>query len=481
MSKLILSPSNLLEDLRASFWALPLLGIVVAAATAVLAHALDVRLYTGSREAGAGFIGAVDVATLRQVLATLATACSGIVGITFSVTVTTLALASQQFGPHVLRTYLGHRFVQVTLAALVGSVLYALLSLHLLGAAGRIGYLPAATAIATQCLAVVDLALLVFFVHLTATSIQVDVLIASVHREHRARSAGLFPGGAEARGGDATDAEATAALTREGGHVVEAGKDGHLQSVDRDRLVQLARRHDMIVAVCREPGDWVLAGSPLARLHGLSDADATRAAAPVRRLIVLGRLRTSEQDPRFAMRQLQQIALRALSPALNDPQTAIDCTLRLCAILSPLLGRDAVRHRFVDADGALRLVETRSDPGELIGYGLDALVREGGGRADTGTALARALGELAQLHPRSRWLHVLDSALERMREHPDRAGLSHHDIGMLDGAIDATASVSTTVRDGRDVDRRPDRSQMLMPPSTSTRVPVVKTDSSLAR
>ena len=448
MTRPHLSPSNLLEDVRASFWALPLLGLLVAAALAGATHALDLTLFGGPAPGTGGFLGAVHVDTVRTLLSTLATAMAGVTGIAFSVTITTLTLASQQFGPHVLRIFMQRRFVQVALATLVGTVLYALLSLHWLGAAARVDYLPAATAAACLALAFVDLVLLVLFVHVTATSIQVDSIIASVHADHLTRLPTLFP-----ERGRGADPDAVAgldvgdSLAAGTGTKIRARRDGYLRSVDRGRLVALAERRDARVAIALEPGAWIVAGAVLATVHAPTGVRADPGGgtpAPgdleseVLRLLVIGRSPTPEQDPRFALRQLQQIAQRALSPALNDPQTAASCIARIGSICSDLLGREAVRHRFVDAGGTVRLVERRSDPGELIAFGFDPLTRAGVGRADTSADLLDTLRRLAELHPGSAWLDRLDEQLERVAAGLGRGDLDRFDAARLDAALAKT-------------------------------------------
>ena len=467
MTRPHLSFRNLLEDVRASFWALPLAGTLVAAVLAASTHAADLALFggPGSGPGGMGgmgdssgpgqlvdFVAAVDVATVRTLLSTLATAMAGVTGVAFSVTVTTLTLASQQFGPHVLRIFMQRRFVQATLATLVGTVLYALLSLHWLGAAERVDYLPAATAAATLGLAFVDLVLLVLFVHVTATSIQVDSIIASVHEDYLTRLPILFPERGRGGGPDAVAGRDVGdSLAAGTGIKIRAPLDGYLQSVDRGPLVALAKRRDVRIAIAHEAGTWVFAGAVLATVHAptgaRADARSDGGTGPpvpdgvegeVLRHLVIGRSPTPEQDPRFALRQLQQIAQRALSPALNDPQTAASCIARIGSICSDLLGREAARHRFVDAGGTVRLVERRSDPGELIAFGFDPLTRAGVGRADTSADLLDTLRRLAELHPGSAWLDRLDEQLERVAAGLGRADLDRFDAERLDAALAKT-------------------------------------------
>ena len=455
MPRLILAPHNVLEDVRASFWALPVVGLLLATALAGVTHALDMGRFAGSSAMSDGFVGSVHVDTVRQLLATLAAAAAGTTGIAFSVTITTLALASQQFGPHVLRTYMQRRFVQLVLAGFVATVLYALLSLHWLGAAERVDYLPVTTAVASLALTVMDLLLLVLFVHVTATSIQAESVLEAVHEDHLSRLPVLFPGSGRGRGPAAMDGpDIDGSLGAGSGHKVPAIRSGYLQSIDRARLVALAARHDVRIAIAHEPGVWVTEGVTLATVHAPTGGSADTSIGPVpdaaaagstdetrrferhlRRLIVLGTCPTPEQDPRFALRQLQQIALRALSPGLNDPQTAASCISRIGAIASDLLARDSVRRRFTDAGGTVRLLERRSDPGQLLEFAFEAIARAGSGRADTGADLVLTLETLARLHPDSSWLGTLDDQLERIARGLDGASLDPLDAERLSAAV----------------------------------------------
>ena len=457
MPRLILSPRHLLEDVRASFWALPVVGLALAAVLAGTTHGLDVG-FGGADAPTDGFAGSVHVDTVRQLLATLAAAAAGTTGIAFSVTITTLVLASQQFGPHVLRTYMQRRFVQLVLAGFIATVLYALLSLHWLGAADRIDYLPVATAATSLALTAMDLLLLVLFVHVTATSIQAESVLEAVHEDHLGRLSMLFPGPGDGRGPAAmagTDIDHS--LGAGSGRKIPATGSGYLQSIDRDRLVALATRHDLRIAVAHEPGTWVTEGVTLATVHAPpGSAKGASVAGPaergrrldqrVRRLIVLGTCPTPEQDPRFALRQLQQVALRALSPGLNDPQTAASCISRIGAIASDLMARESVRRRFTDAGGTVRLVERRSDPGQLLDFAFDAITRAASARADTGADLVRTLDTLARLHPSSPWLATLDQQLERMNRGLEAASFDPVDAERLSAAIRrARARVATSM------------------------------------
>ena len=429
-----LSAANLLEDLRASFWALPLVGLALGAALALGAHALDVGAFAAPTGPVRGFAAAVHPDTVRRLLATLATAAAGVAGIAFSVTITTLTLASQQFGPHVLRTYMRRRFVQAVLASLVGTVLAAFVALHLLGAAERTAYLPVATAALALGLAALDLALLVGFVHVTAASIRADSIIESVLEDHGERLEVLFPTpGSGAAPAPIDPAGVVGEPAAEAGEAVRAHRAGYLQSVDRRRLVALAGRHDARVVMRREPGAWVNAGETLATVHAASGDAAAPGAARERAgaLLVLGSSPTPEQDPRFALRQLHQIAQRALSPALNDPQTAASCIARIGAIASDLLARERVHRHFVDAGGTVRLIECRSDPGELLAFAFDAVVRDGAGRPDTAADLLATIGSLATLHPDTPWRGRLEDVVGRIEAGLADARLDRHDAERL--------------------------------------------------
>lgn len=409
-----LTPASIVETLRSSFWALPCTALCLALGLAAGCHAIDRALFVDVDTAGRFFWAFDDVETLRTLMSASATGLLGVVGILFSVTITTLALASQQYGPFVLRTFMQRRFVQIVLADHLGTALFSLMALYFLGGELSERIAPVATVGTLLVLLLLALVLLVVFIHFTATTIQASAIIRDIHDDMMSRFETLFAAPKPPRADPPEHADGAA-------HTVHAQHGGYLQAVVVEKLVSSANRHGGTIAMAVEPGDRVLRGSALATVHGVSDT-ADNAFDGVRDALRIGANRTPEQDPRFALRQLSQITLRALSPSLNDPQTADGCIDAIATIVGRLLALPPSTSWRFDERGAARVELRQSSPDALIAYAIDAIRRASGEHLGSLTRLVDALDELSRLHPDSPWLPALERQLEligdRWRESP---------------------------------------------------------------
>jgi uncharacterized membrane protein len=198
-------------------------------------------------------------------------------------------------------------------------------------------------------LAASSLGVLIYFIHHIARSMQASQVIAAVSHDVSEGIEALFPaelGQGEAHEPLPPDVDADA-LT------VCAKRDGYIQFIYGDQLMSLARECDVVIRLTCRPGDFVMRGSPLARVvpaHKAGDEDAV--AKRLRGAISLGSERTQLQDLRYSLDQLVEVALRAMSPGINDPFTAITCIDRLGGALNRLAGRTFPSpQRFDDDDG----------------------------------------------------------------------------------------------------------------------------------
>ena len=139
------------------------------------------------------------------------------------------------------------------------------------------------------------------------------------------------------------------------GSTIAAADDGYVQFIDHAALLSLAAQEDVVVQLERRPGNYVVAGRPLALIVP-ADRATDDLAEHVRASFALGHQRTSNQDIEFGVNQLVEMAVRALSPGLNDPFTAITCVDHLGSALCRLAARDAPSSYHTDADGRLRMV-----------------------------------------------------------------------------------------------------------------------------
>ncbi len=311
------------EALRTNLWLVPILEVALAAALFLGTWALDRAAYRGSVQLPSWVIsGTADAA--RQVLAAIAAALITVVGVVFSIMIVTLTLASTQFGPRMLRTFIRDRTTQLTLGTFVGTFVYAILSLVSIGPGSHGDFVPHLSITVCMALVLADLAVLIYFIHHIATSIQLPNVIASIAAELSAAiEAGVgepdWTGGAE-RGPPA--AELHARLDVAGG-VVPAPASGYLQFVRYRTLVRIAAELDAVVRLEHRPGHFLVQGHQLATVWPAEAAPAV--ARSFARAHITGSSRTLAQDIAFAVDQLVEIAIRALSTAVNDTFTALTC------------------------------------------------------------------------------------------------------------------------------------------------------------
>lgn len=345
------------DRLRSSFWFVPAIMVCLAAALAFAAVALD-KAVGGDwlQRLGWSYSGGAEGASL--LLGTVAGSMIAIAGTVFSMTLVALSLASSQLGPRLLRNFMRDTTNQVVLGTFVATFVYCLLVLRTIRRAGELAFVPHLSVSIGVLLAVVSVGVLIYYIHHVSVSIQADEVVARVGQELEEGIGRLFPGqlgkpesrAAETRG----RTELPASFEREA-RPVGAPEDGYLQLIDADALMALAREEDLLLRLECRPGHYLVEGQAMVMVwpgERLTDALVDQ----LNDAFVLGNQRTAGQDVEFSFRQLVEIAVRALSPGINDPFTAIACVDRLGSALCRLVQRDLPSPLRFDGDGRLRLV-----------------------------------------------------------------------------------------------------------------------------
>lgn len=351
---MILRLKEFVDRLRASYWFVPAVMAAVAVALSFAMARVDAAFGDDFvRKVGWIYTGGPDGA--RGVLATIAGSVIGVAGTTFSILIAVLSLTSGQFGPRLLRSFMRDTGNQVVLGAFTATFLYCLLVLRTIRGAEDATYVPHFSVTLAVAFALLSVGVLIYFVHHVAESIQVTHLIAEVGEDVDHAVQRLFP---EALGerGDAPDEP------RGEPDVVRAVAFGYVRSIDLDALLGLAQKHGLVLELCARPGEYVLPDAALVRAwpsaRGQEDA--------LRGLFAFGRERTTLQDAEFAFLQLAEIAVRALSPGINDPFTAMQCLDRITASMCHVAARAWPERRRYDADGALRVLAKPYAPRDLV-------------------------------------------------------------------------------------------------------------------
>jgi uncharacterized membrane protein len=294
-----------------------------AVAVFAVTYALDRAAYDGQLTLPSWLNnGSADAA--RQILIAIAAALITVAGLVFSVTIVALTLASTQFGPRILRNFIRDRGTQVTLGTFVAAFVYAVLCLGSVSNGTNSDFVPHLSVTVALALLLLALAVLIYFIDHVAKSIQLPRVIASIGRDLAvAIEADVV---ASQSRDDFEAGPSVVELERrlqESGMAVPAPRSGYLQFVAYDVLVGIASESDAVIKLKHRPGHFIVEGLPIADVWpGEAASTITRSFA---RAHVTGPHRTLNQDLAFAIDQLVEIAIRALSPAVNDTFTALTC------------------------------------------------------------------------------------------------------------------------------------------------------------
>lgn len=433
--------------LRGTYWAVPSAMAVAAIALSVTMIRLDEATTSGLLDRWSWvFAGGPEGA--RAVLSTIAASMITVAGVTFSITIVALTLASQQYGPRLLRNFLRDLGNQIVLGTFVSTFTYCLLVLRTVRGSDNEEFVPHLAVTVGVVLAMLSLGVLIFFIHHVATSIQASRIIANVSEDLERAIDRLWPenGSAHPAAGD-TPSSPMGHAGDDGSHPVRSAVAGYVQAIDDQALLALACEHDVVVRVRCGPGAFVRSGQALATVAPVrQEGDWTTA---IRRAFIIGSSRSGAQDVTFFVAQLVELAVRALSPGINDPGTARLCIDRLEQALCQLAARPARSDVRRDEDGHVRvrflpvtfasLVESAF--GELARHGrsdvsvtcrlIEALQAVGtcarrevdrGALADQVRAIAAAVdGAPLAGADRERIAHAADAALRALHDLPPPA------------------------------------------------------------
>mgnify|MGYP002716949788 FL=1 len=268
----------------------------------------------------------------------------------FSITMVVLTLAAGQFGPRLIRNFMGRLQTQFVLGTFVLTIIYCLLLLASIGpgdGGGSDAYLSVTPAIG---LALFSVALLVLSIHDLATSIMSETLIETVGRELDQGVRDLWPLG------QADDPEqALPEDFAEQAALADVRTSGYVRAIEFGRIVEAARSADVLVGLYLRAGDFAIRNG---RAFGIYPAE--RATPELKKIIgdaiTLGVHRTPVQDIEFSIRHLVEVAVRALPPGINDPYTAVSVIHRLSAVWPDLMGRAVPQGGFIDDKGQVRVI-----------------------------------------------------------------------------------------------------------------------------
>ncbi|MFC7725402.1 DUF2254 domain-containing protein [Nocardioides sp. GCM10028917] len=328
---------QLRQHFRQSLWAVPLLGAVAGAALAVVDLRVEDRVTMPAS-------WSYSPSTASTVLTTVSGAMIGLLGLVVTVGVLVVQMATGTLSPRFMRLWYRDRLQKLVLASFTATFAFsfALLGTIEAGSVPHLGVTLAGFAVS------VDLVLLLLYLDRFVHALRPVAVAAAVARSGRDVVAELDHAGIDPQAGDRSPREARGSKVQ-----VRSRRSGAIQAMDTRGMVDLATRHDLTCVLTRSVGDFVNAGSVIMDVYGSPDQRVLR---QLRGKIALGHERTIDQDPAYAVRIIVDIAIRALSPAVNDPTTATQMINHLGAVLTDVGARELGRHGTLrDVEGRLRL------------------------------------------------------------------------------------------------------------------------------
>jgi len=408
------------EYLATSIWLIPLALSLSGAVLGILMLWLDRSL---GQYGMAGMAFSLHPEDARRVLGIIAGSIIGVGGVAFSMTMVALTLTSGQYGPKILRNFLGDNYSKLSLGLFLGTYVYALIVLSGYDAVDN----PRLTVLIALALAFAALIGFINFIHRTATDLQADQI---VHRIGRLLQQALHDA---AEGNDPDKRTHDTVIWRRDArscrsYAIAANRWGYVQTIDYEALLRWCQSKDCLLQIRARAGHFIVEGVCIFRLYVREDSLPEYPVDELNASIVIGPMRTPVQDTEYAITQLNQLAARALSPGINDPGTAITCIDWFSLALSEIIDKDLAGCVFLDDDRKPRLLAQVSDFAGIM-KAIYAPLRQLS-RADISVtvSLLESLCRLAELTKRPERLGILALHGDLIHEEVLRQGVSDFDL-----------------------------------------------------
>lgn len=334
------------DRVRSSLWALPLAMVCAACLLAYLTLNTSLEIKGGS----AWFLYSGTAKQAPQFLSDLMSSMITMATLAISITMVVLTLAAQQLGPRLIRSFMGDWRTQASLGLFIATVVYLLLVLR--SAFGKNDEVSNLAVTVGTALVFVSLATLLLFVHHLASSIIADNAVARVGAQLDGDIVRLLPEE------DDEDCERPPEAKSQGAPV-RLNRGGYIQAIDFSQIAVAATEADVKVVLDLRSGQHVIAGTILGFVTPKKSTDEKLSAA-IQSAFLVGGERSAIQDPEYSIHQLVEIAVRALSPGINDPYTALAVIDRLTLSLGQVMTRGQPKVVWRDKEGTVRLVASLS-------------------------------------------------------------------------------------------------------------------------
>lgn len=452
---------SLWERLSSSFWFIPAIftvgGFLLSLATQPLDQLLQGALDSLPSVISGGASGA------SSVLAAISGSLITVIATVFSLTIVTLTLVSGQYSPRMLRSFMADRGLQVVLGAYIGTFVYSLMILRLISTSGGSGsFNPVVSVAVAVLLALLCVSLLIYFINHVAKIIQSSTIVQMAHGDTMGLVNGLddFEDSSEAVN-DPEENPEWADLLSEKPDTVKSRNSGYVESMNFEEILDsVVDENTKVVEIPPGPGTFVSAGLPVVKIWPARDGGLkSDTEQQANRAFVFGKERTFQQDLAFGLRQLSDIALKGLSPGINDPTTAMQAMDRMEAIFIAL-GTKSLPNRvqWQEVGGNEVLVKVGYPSfDDLVGLAFDQVRRAAftSGQVAVLEKLLEILDRALQTNTSDKRQQALwDRAYAVARQAPQEIPDSHDAANLLLRAVKIlrSATMKQRVRSNKDLD-----------------------------
>lgn len=404
--------ANLWDKLRSSFWFVPLAMSLAALVLTEVTLRID-QTHDNEWARKIGWIAAGSSEDARDTLSTIASSVATIAGVVFSITMVVLTLASAQFGPRVLRQFMRDGWTQSALGTFIGTFTYCILILRAMGPLQREGKVLDVSVSVSILLGLASLGVLVLFIHHVSENIQAANIVAKLNCETESVIAANFD--PSSNGHKDTTNDGPGFLAEGHADIPWESTSGYIQAISYEVLVRAAEKRDIEINVLRRPGQFLICGEPIAQVRPgerLSDGIAKEITSSIE----VGAQRTQSQDVEFGIEQIVQVALRALSPSLNDPATANVCIDHLASTIGYIAQRQLMSGRIRDSHGRVRVFTSISTFAGFMDAAFNEIRQSGRSQVAVVMRLIENFGRIARIVRSEEHRRWIDEHIERVME-----------------------------------------------------------------
>ena len=415
-------------DMMSSFWFLPAAFVVIAVVLAVLMIKADGYWdeYLLNR---LGMLLLIEAPGARDLLTTIAASMITVAGVVFSITVLVLAQASNQYTPRLLRAFMSDHGTQMVLGVFLGVFAYCSIVLHTIREASDPAFVPALAVFLSMPMAMVGVAVLIYFIHHISTSIQASHILAAIAHEAIHSVDHLFPEGVGAE-------EPQPIEPPEGKWwMIPSPHTGYIQRLNTHGLLEFASTSAAIVRMEHAIGEYVVQGAPITAM--LNHQPTKEECRHIAEQFIIGGHRTIEQDASYGIRQIVDMALRTMSSSINDSTTALMCIDHLTAILVRLTQR-RIESQYRSTDGELRPITCGPTYAGLVAEAFDEIRQNAQGKQPIIEKLMQSLGTIAGFATSPMRIHVLLEHALAVSEVARKSRMHQRDRSAMDIIVNKT-------------------------------------------